>query len=397
MWNDRTLEQLIADPTALGPFKVLLILGPRQVGKTSILKHCATDSFQYVSFDDLQTRTRASEDPILFSKELKNPLIIDEIQYAPQILPTLKLLADKSTTASPQIWITGSQGFDAMKGVNESLAGRVVILNMLGLSDEEKGIPLSISIQDYFKEIFWGTFPALRTFNSTIDQRERFFSSYVQTYIERDVRELIGIKKRREFEIFLKACALRSGTMLNYDDIAKDSGISSMTAREWINILEDSFILKRINPWFSKKTKRMIKTPKLYFLDCGLCSYLSGFLSPEQVRLSPFGGNIFETHVLCQLERYFRHRGLEARIHFWRTKDGEEIDFIVETKNGITGIEAKLGTPSRGDLIAQEKVEKKGLRLNKMIVLSGAAIGENPASISKDWIQSSPVNLSFLD
>jgi len=191
----------------------------------------------------------------------------------------------------------------------------------------------------------WSTsFPKLQGVSGT-DAVDLYLSSYLQTYIERDVRELLGIQKRREFEIFVRMCALRTGQVLNTVEIARDSGISPNTAKEWISLLEDSFLIRLVHPHHSNRTLRMIKSPKLYFLDAGLAAWLAGWRDPETLRLSPMAGAIYETQVFGELLRHDRHRAREVDITYWRTRDGEEIDFLVESAGRICPIDLKMGTP----------------------------------------------------
>jgi predicted AAA+ superfamily ATPase len=253
-WIKGDFETLLGAPKAVGPFSCVLLLGPRQVGKSALLNRVVPPGTLTIELDDLDTRSRANRDPSLFAKELKAPLLVDEIQYAPILLSQIKILADRAPQ-DLKIFLTGSQSFEVMPGVQESLAGRFVILNLLGLSLAEKGILPDVSPKDLFEELFIGGFSALRTAERSV--WARFMSSYVQTYVQRDVAELLGIQKRREFELFLRACALRTGQLINYEELARDSAISSGTAKEWLSIW-------LVHPYFSNRTKRLIKTPKLY-------------------------------------------------------------------------------------------------------------------------------------
>jgi predicted AAA+ superfamily ATPase len=332
---------------------VALVLGPRQVGKSSLLNRCTPEGSQKINLDDLDTRSRANRDPVLFGRELRTPLLVDEIQYAPALLSPIKILADRAPKEL-KIFLTGSQSFEVMRGARESLAGRVVILKIFGLSLSEKGISQHTSPIDLFREFFIGTFPALRTDDSVI--WPRFMSSYVQTYIQRDVGELLGIQKRREFELFLKACALRSGQLINYDELARDSAISAATAKGWLSLLEDSFLIRIVHPYFTNRTKRLIKTPKLYFLDTGLCAYLAGWRDSEQIRVGPWANAFFETAIFGEIVRHFANRGLDYQIHFWRDKDGKEVDFLIESGGRTYPIEVKLGTPNPRDLLTIENL-----------------------------------------
>lgn len=388
-WIKRSLEDLLAPPAAaLRLFPVWLLLGPRQVGKSSLLKHCGGPR-RFVDLDDLDTRARANQDPELFMRGLKPPLLIDEIQYAPQLLSPIKRMADRGSGPGA-VWLTGSQNFAVMEGVKETLAGRVAIMNLFGLSDEEKRVG-DRSPAAFFEGILETTFPKLSGVSDP-ESRRLYLSSYVQTYIERDVRELLRIEKRREFEIFLKMCALRTAQVVNYDDLARDAGISAVTAKNWLSLLEDSFLIKLVQPYHTNRTKRLIKSPKLYFLDMGLCAHLAGWHDPEALRLGPLGGAAFETHVFGQIVRRLRHRLQDASIHFWRTRDGQEIDFIVEAAGRCYPIEVKMGRPKPGDSVPLAAVADPNWEQGQVVSLSA---GEESVSLTKDWRIVSPAGLKL--
>ena len=395
MWFRRTYEQILRRPTeALRLFPVWLFLGPRQVGKSSLLRRCAEPDRQIVNLDDLATRGRAHRDPALFAADLRLPLLIDEIQYAPALLSAIKQLADRPTTPPGAIWLTGSQSFDVMHGVQESLAGRVAVLNLFGLSDEEKGTAPTTP-KEAFERIWSTSFPKLQGVFGT-DAVDLYLSSYLQTYIERDVRELLGIQKRREFEIFVRMCALRTGQVLNTVEIARDAGISPNTAKEWISLLEDSFLIRLVHPHHSNRTLRMIKSPKLYFLDAGLAAWLAGWRDPETLRLSPMAGAIYETQVFGELLRHYRHRAREVDITYWRTRDGEEIDFLVEAAGRVCPIEVKMGTPDGRALPRLERMADSRWDVGRVVSLLHLNPDSLPATIAAGWQGASTSNLSFL-
>ena len=395
MWFRRTYEQILRRPTeALRLFPVWLFLGPRQVGKSSLLRRCAEPDRQIVNLDDLATRGRAHRDPALFAADLRLPLLIDEIQYAPALLSAIKQLADRPTTPPGAIWLTGSQSFEVMHGVQESLAGRVAVLNLFGLSDEEKGTAPTTP-KEAFERIWSTSFPKLQGVSGT-DAVDLYLSSYLQTYIERDVRELLGILKRREFEIFVRMCALRTGQVLNTVEIARDAGISPNTAKEWISLLEDSFLIRLVHPHHSNRTLRMIKSPKLYFLDAGLAAWLAGWRDPETLRLSPMAGAIYETQVFGELLRHYRHRAREVDITYWRTRDGEEIDFLVEAAGQICPIEVKMGTPDARGLPRLERMSDSRWDVGRVVSLLHLDPDSLPATIAAGWQGASASDLSFL-
>jgi len=395
MWFRRTYEEILRHPTeALRLFPVWLFLGPRQVGKSSLLRRCAEPDRQIVNLDDLATRGRAHRDPALFAADLRLPLLVDEIQYAPTLLSAIKRLADRPTTPPGAIWLTGSQSFEVMQGVRESLAGRVAILNLFGLSDEEKGPPPGTP-KEAFDRIWSTSFPKLQGVSGP-DAVDLYLSSDLQTYIERDVRELLGIQKRREFEIFVRMCALRTGQVLNLVEIARDSGISPNTAKEWISLLEDSFLIRLVHPHHTNRTLRMIKSPKLYFLDAGLAAWLAGWRDPETLRLGPMAGAIYETQVFGELIRHYRHRAREVDITYWRTRDGEEIDFLVEAAGRICPIEVKMGTPDARGLPRLERMSDSRWDVGRVVSLLHLAPDSLPATIAAGWQGASASDLSFL-
>jgi len=388
-WLDRTFQPLLTAPAEhLRLFPVWLLLGPRQVGKSSLLHKCA-DGHAYVSLDDLVTRERANRDPVLFVRELTPPFVIDEIQYAPRLLGPIKQLVDAGGLEPGDVRLTGSQSYQVMEGVTETLAGRVAILNLLGLSGEEKALPVVLPPDDYFRGILETGFPRL---HGTADRatRDLYLSSYVQTYIERDIRELLRIEKRREFETFVKLCALRTGQIVNYDDLSRDAGVSAATARSWLSLLEDGFLIRLLSPYFTNRTRRMTRSPKLYFLDAGLAAWLGGWRSAPQARLGPLGGALFETHMLAEVIKYFRHRAREVDIHFWRTRDGQEIDFLIEADGRTWPVEVKLGSPRYDRLPPLERIAEPNWEGGQVVSLAAPA---EPVRITEDWTLCAPGGL----
>ncbi|MCC7383747.1 MAG: ATP-binding protein [Deltaproteobacteria bacterium] len=390
-WIGRTFEPyLTAPPAGLQLFPVWLVLGPRQVGKSSLLTHCAPER-QYINLDDLATRARANADPVLFARELRPPLIIDEIQYAPELLSPVKQLADASGQPGV-IWLTGSQSFQVMRGVRETLAGRVAILRLLGLSDEEKRLAADDRTPPaYFEALVRTGFPKLWPVADP-DARDLYLSSYTHTYIERDVREVLQVDKRREFELFLRLCALRTGCIVNFDELGRDAGVSAATVKSWLSVLEDSFLIKLIQPEHRNRSKRLIKSPKLYFLDVGLAAFLAGWKSGELLRLGPMGGAAFETHVLSEILKRFRHRAREVEVRFWRTRDGQEIDLLVEARGRVHPIEVKLGLPAARALPRLGAIAAPSWTTGHVVTL---AISTGQA-LSEEWRAIPPWELDFL-
>lgn len=392
MWYQREIEALFdVDQGPLRLHPVWMVLGPRQVGKSSLLRHLAESDRTFVDLDDLTVREAANRDPALFAQNLRLPLMIDEIQYAPELLSQVKLLADRKRVAG-SIWITGSQNFEIMKGVRESLAGRVAILNLFGFSIPEKRIQIETPI-DFFSCISETSFPALRGV-SDARVRDVYLNGYIKTYIERDVQELLGISKRREFEIFVKLCALRTGQLINYESLASDAGVSPATAKQWLSILEDSFLIRIIPPYSSNRNKRLVKTPKLYFLDAGLAAYIAGWREPAVLANGPMSGAFFENAIFSELIRFFSNRARSFDISFWRSRDGEEIDFIVEFDQRRCAIECKVGTPSSGGLLHGRNLEE--LDLSAAYVATLTALHREPWKVTERWTAVSPTEIPLL-
>lgn len=390
MWIKRQIESILSSAKqGLNLFPVWLLLGPRQVGKSSLLLQLAESERQVINLDQLEVRQRVTQDPILFSKTLKPPLMIDEIQYAPQLLSPLKIIADRNKKKAGIIWITGSQNFEVMRGVRETLAGRVAILNLFGLTDSEKQFKGISDPRSYFQSFFESNFPKIHQLRNG-PGRDLFLSSYVQTYIERDVRELLGIQKRREFEVFVKLCALRVGQLVNYESLAKDVGVSPVTVKDWLGLLEDSYLIRLVHPYFQNRNRRLIKTPKLFFLDTGLACHLAGWKDVEVLLASPMAGAYFENHVLSNLFSYLRHEVREFGWNFWRVKEGKEIDCILEIGSKRFAIEVKMGQVSPQDLVHPKQL--KGIKLDKGFVATLTA-GAEPYPITEFWDILHPAHL----
>lgn len=390
-WISRTFESIINTPAAqLQLFSVWLLLGPRQAGKSSLLNKCSL-GHSHVNLDDLAVRERANRDPVLFMKDFQPPFIIDEIQYAPQLLSPIKQYVDAGNLAPGSIRLTGSQNFQVMAGVSETLAGRVAILNLLGLSMEEKGATRPATPETYFGHLLETGFPKLQGVRDHA-VRDLYLSSYLQTYIERDIRELSRIEKRREFETFVRLCALRTGHVINYQDLGRDAMVSSATAKEWLSLLEDGYLIKLVYPYHTNRTKRMTKSPKLYFLDAGLSAWLSGWRGTEEARLGPMGGALFETQVFSEIMKSFRHRAREFQVYFWRTRDGQEIDFLVESDGQVFPIEVKMGSPRASSLHQLDRIANSNWQPGQVVSL---AAEEKPVNLTSEWRLCAPGDLDL--
>lgn len=355
MYIQRTLEFYLNQIDK--QFPVLLVTGPRQVGKTTLLRHLSGER-TYVTLDDPNLAQLAREEPALFLERYKPPLLIDEIQYAPGLLPYIKMKVD-SEHQPGAFWLTGSQQFQLMKGVSESLAGRVGIVNLLGLSLKEQQrhpavaepfLPETkqlvyrgenspkLSLSKVYEIIWRGSFPVMCT--SQVD-RDLFYSSYVQTYLQRDVRDLANIGDTHIFLKFLRASAARTGQLLNLSDMARDCGISPATAKSWLSILEASSIIYLLEPYHNNVTTRLIKTPKLYFLDTGLCAYLTEWSTPQTLEAGAMSGAILETFIFTEILKSYWHNGKRAPLYYYRDKDKKEIDLLIIKDNVIYPLEFK--------------------------------------------------------
>jgi predicted AAA+ superfamily ATPase len=343
-------------------FPVLLLTGPRQVGKTTVLARLRGRSRRYVSLDDPVMRDLAQRDPALFLQRFTPPVLIDEIQYAPALLPIIKTIVDTARTPG-LVWLTGSQQFQVMRGISETLAGRVAMLNLLGFSRRERHrrdldvppflpTPASLAprqrshassqLDRVYRDIWTGAFPALAV--GPVTDRDLFYGSYVQTYLQRDVRDLAQVGDQIRFLRFLRACAARTAQLLNLSDLARDADVSVNTAKAWLSILEGSFQVMRVPPYHTNVTRRLVKAPKLYFLDTGLCAYLTDWTSPETLESGAMSGAIFETHVVVEILKSWWNRGEEPRLYFYRDRDGREIDLVLVQDRTLYPIEIKKTT-----------------------------------------------------
>jgi len=352
----RTLAAAIKE--ASSSFRVVLLTGPRQVGKTTLLQDIQKKTRSYVTLDDLNMRIAAQEDPASFIDRLELPVLIDEVQYAPNLFSYIKMVVDKAKKPG-MFWLTGSQQFDMMKNITESLAGRVAILKLQGISlaeeqgrtddqpflPEEKLLKLRqkktkhLTLRNAYYKIWRGSYPDVVTNKGK--NWERFYESYVSTYIQRDVRDYLNINNTAAFHKFMQIAAARTGQLINYADIARNTGVSEVTVKTWLNVLQASGIIYQLQPYFNNKTKRLIKTPKLYFMDTGLCCHLSGWLTADVLERGAMSGAILETFVISEIIKSYLHNGRSPRIYFYRDKEKREVDLLIEENGKLYPIEIK--------------------------------------------------------
>ena len=390
MYSQRTLEAYVGK--ASQHFPVLLLTGARQVGKTTLLKQLCGKERTYVTLDDPLVLSLAREDPALFMQRFPAPVLIDEIQYAPQLLPHIKMTVDADKRPGA-FWLTGSQQFQLMHNVSESLAGRVAILQMLGFSrqetmgrgreqkpflpDSERLLAQansagSLSLKDLYTLIWRGSYPAV-ALDAGMD-RELFLSSYVQTYLQRDVRDLAQVGDEMAFLRFLRASAARTGQMLNISELSRDADVSPVTGKKWLSILQASGLIYLLEPYFSNVAKRMIKTPKLYFLDTGLASYLTEWSSPETLEAGAMSGPILETWILDELLKSWWHNGLRAPFYYYRDKDQKEIDLLIIQDGTVYPLEfKKTASPDKRDIRHFGVLEKLGMPVGLGAIVSLAS------------------------
>ncbi len=372
MYIKRTIEETINK--MVEEFPVIVISGARQVGKSTMLQMIKDENMNYVTLDDLDARNLALSDPKYFLEQHSYPLLIDEIQYAPNLLPYIKMIVDEErfkslkndTKTKSLFWLTGSQQFKVMKEVSESLAGRAGVLNLYSLSNSEinisdrklflpkleelkKRVIKEYESNEIFNRIYNGGMPSIVT--GTVE-RNNYFSSYINTYIERDVRQLLNVGKTIEFYNFMQYIAVRTAQELNYTTIAKEIGVDSKTIKNWISMLEASGIIYLLQPFSSNLSNRIIKSPKLYFMDTGLCAYLAKYPNPETLEVGALSGAIFETFVVSEIIKNFTNHGVDPKmnLYYYRDKDQKEVDLLYLEGDTIYPIEIKKGiSPNNPD------------------------------------------------
>jgi predicted AAA+ superfamily ATPase len=327
----KKLEELAND------YPIVTVLGPRQSGKTTLVKETFKQK-AYINLEDLEVRALAVEDPKQLLKRYPEGAILDEIQRVPSLLSYIQVLVDEKQINGLYI-LTGSHQFLLYQAVNQSLAGRTALLNLLPMSIEEcKQAEIGLDTEDY---LFKGFYP--RVYKNSLDPVIAY-RSYIQTYIERDVRDLIAIKDLHQFQNFLKLCASRIGQILNMESLGNELGISNPTIKSWLSILEASFVIVRLQPYFENFGKRVIKSPKLYFVDVGIASNLLGIESKQQLERDPLRGHLFENLAVMEVIKARLNRGLDPHMYFYRDSNQNEIDIVLKKGNSLIPIEIKASS-----------------------------------------------------
>jgi len=370
-------------------YSAILLTGPRQAGKTTMLRKLAEKEKigrRYVTLDDLAERDMAKNDPALFLQLHQPPVLIDEVQYAPELFTYIKIHIDKFHNPG-DFWMTGSQIFRLMRGVQESLAGRVALLHMSPLSQREitgaACAPFTtdmerllaerdrirpVSTPELFGRLWQGSMPGL--ISGQIPDRNVFYSSYLSTYIERDVRELSGSVDALKFNRFVTSAAARCSQLLNYKAMADDADIDVQTAKDWINILETLGIVFLLQPYSNNVLKRTIKTPKLYFYDTGLVCYLTRWSSPEVAETGAMSGALLENFTVSEIVKGYQNAGLEPYLYFYRDRDAKEIDVVLEGDGKLCPLEIKkTAVPDRRLVRVFSVLEKSSMQVGTGAIL----------------------------
>lgn len=374
----RELERKIIKANTF--FKAILVTGARQVGKTTMLKHLSEGTDRtYVTMDNAMIRDLAKRDPVLFFQTYKPPILIDEVQKAPELFEQIKIICDE-TEETGLIWLTGSQQYGMMEKVRETLAGRIAIFELFSLSQREKAgvvydeeLDFTLSnlqarqlknekndITKVFRHIWEGGMP--QVIGADEEMRQEYFNSYIDTYLMRDVAEAGGITDTVRFRKFLAGCAALVSEQVNYATLAESADISAPTAKEWLRVLVGLHIVYLLEPYSNNALKRLSKTPKLYFCDTGLCAHLSMWLTPEVLLNGAASGHYYENYVVMELLRNYKYSRTKANLSYYRDSNAKEIDVFVEENNTIHPLEIKKSAnPDRREVKKYETIDKAEL------------------------------------
>lgn len=353
----------------------MVLTGPRQSGKTTLLRHLFGDTCRYVSLEPPDVRAAAVEDPCGFLELHSAPVIFDEVHNAPDLLPYVKEKIDANRARNGQYLLTGSQNLLLAEKVTESLAGRAAMLRLLPLSRREaEGRPQLDLVWERARSSSWrspqafgglwesflrGGYPELAV--QPRRDASLWHASYIQTYLERDVRALRQVGNLTQYQNFLRLLAARSAQLVNLTDVARDLGVAVNTAKAWLSVLEATYQVIVLRPYFANIGKRLVKTPKVYFTDVGTLCYLAGLKDPQHAASGPMGGAIMETAVLSEIVKALTHRGIDPRVYFWRTQAGTEVDFVVDIGADLVPIEAKLSATPRPAMAASIKTFQRDM------------------------------------
>lgn len=418
-YKSRTIENSLN--SLIDKCPVIMVTGSRQVGKTTLLNHLVATSNQkinYVSLDNILIRQQAIEDPELFLRTYELPLIIDEFQYAPNLLSYIKIKVDNARKnvmfgdgqkVGTMYYLTGSQVFQTMKDVSESLAGRIGILDLYGFSTRELNnleetvfIPdiellkrkeklNSLSTIGIYDRIINGSYPEVNSNGGR--NREQFYETYIRTYIERDIRQIVNIKDETKFVKFISSVAARTAQEYNASDIAKDVGVDAKTIDEWISVLKNTNIIYLLNAYSNNNVQKAIKKPKLYFMDTGLACYLTGYLNSETLEKSAYNGAIFETYIISEIVKSYTNNGKDprTRLYYYRDTNQKEIDLLIFNDNKVYPVEIKKSAnPGKEAIKNFNVVQKFGTNVGNGIVLcmmeNILAIDENNYYVPIEYI-----------
>lgn len=385
----RTIEKAIR--RFIKKYPVLAVTGPRQSGKTTLLKSLFTE-YKYVSLENPDLRNFAETDPNGFLKLYNNRVILDEVQRVPALFSYIQTIVDESHTMG-QFILSGSQNFHLMQNITQSLAGRVALFKLFPFDFREMQAA-DLLDESYIINMLRGFYPAI--YDRDIPSKS-FYSNYIQTYVQRDVSELIAVKDMRSFQNFLGLCATRAGQLLNLNSLARECGISQPTAKSWLSALESSYIVFQLFPYYKNFNKRIVKTPKLYFYDSGLLLHLLRITNIEQIQIHSIKGNLFENMMIAEFVKQMHHTNNLQDIWFWRDSAGHEIDLLINDGTTMKIIEMKAGITVMPDMFKALNwfEETTGLpNLEKLLVYGGNQSQQRSFGKVIPWLEFGPLDLS---